>query len=294
MRHVQLRAFHHVALSGGFSRAAEALHLTQPAVSDQVRKLEEDYAVVLFNRAKRQVRLTPAGEALFEVTRRLFAVEGEAREFLEGARLQQSGRLRLLADATGHVLHILAAFRARHPGVAVTIRSGNSAQVLDELWNFEADIGVVAEVPEGAGLEVLPLGDAPLIAFAARGSPWDAPGMTLAEAAAAPMVMREPASKTRRLFEEDLARHGLTANVVIEAEGRESVREIVASGAGIGIVSAAEFGQDQRLVAIPLSDSTVRMTEAVIWLAARSRSQSVARFLDVARAVTGAAQLTPT
>lgn len=86
MRYVQLRAFHHVAICGGFSRAAEELLLTQPAISDQVRKLEEDYDVLLFNRHKRQVRLTPEGEALLAITRRLFDSEDQARQLLSETR----------------------------------------------------------------------------------------------------------------------------------------------------------------------------------------------------------------
>jgi DNA-binding transcriptional LysR family regulator len=72
MRYVQLRAFHYVAICGGFSRAAEALFLTQPAISDQVRKLEEEYDILLFNRHKKQVTLTAPGERLLEITRRMF------------------------------------------------------------------------------------------------------------------------------------------------------------------------------------------------------------------------------
>ena len=78
MRYVQIRAFHFVATCGGFSRAAQALYLTQPAVSDQVRKLEEAYDLLLFNRQKKQVSLTPQGEKLFEITKRLFEVENQA------------------------------------------------------------------------------------------------------------------------------------------------------------------------------------------------------------------------
>ena len=78
MRYVQLRAFHFVATCGGFSRAAEALFLTQPAISDQVKKLEEEYDILLFNRHKKQVTLTPAGNKLLEITRRLFENESQA------------------------------------------------------------------------------------------------------------------------------------------------------------------------------------------------------------------------
>ena len=75
VRYVQLRAFHYVATCGGFSRAAEELPLTQPAISDQVRKLEEEYDILLFNRMRKQVTLTSAGEALLQITRRLFDCE---------------------------------------------------------------------------------------------------------------------------------------------------------------------------------------------------------------------------
>ena len=78
MRYVQLRAFHHVAIHKGFSLAAEALHVTQPAISDQVRKLESEYDIKLFNRSKKQITLTPDGQALLDITHRLFEVEQRA------------------------------------------------------------------------------------------------------------------------------------------------------------------------------------------------------------------------
>jgi DNA-binding transcriptional LysR family regulator len=102
MRYVQLRAFHYVATCGGFSRAAEELLLTQPAISDQVRKLEEEYDVLLFNRQRKQVTLTTAGEHLLQVTRRLFDSEQQALDFLSESRSLQSGNLRIVADSAHH------------------------------------------------------------------------------------------------------------------------------------------------------------------------------------------------
>ena len=107
MRYVQLRAFHHVAICGGFSRAAEALSLSQPAVPDPVRKLEEEYDVLLFNREKRRVVLTSAGQRLLTVTQRLFEAERQAAELLAETRTLRSGRLRVIADSAHHLLHVL-------------------------------------------------------------------------------------------------------------------------------------------------------------------------------------------
>jgi len=82
MRYAQLRAFHNVAIHGGFSRAAEALRLSQPAISDQVRRLEEEYDILLFDRSKRKVTITVKGAELLSITRKMFDQEQQAREFL--------------------------------------------------------------------------------------------------------------------------------------------------------------------------------------------------------------------
>ena len=82
MRYSQLRAFHFVALKGGFSRAAAAMHITQPGVSEQVRKLEQDYDVLLFNRERKVIALTQAGEQLFLLTKQFFEIEQHIDEYL--------------------------------------------------------------------------------------------------------------------------------------------------------------------------------------------------------------------
>ncbi|MFO6042095.1 LysR family transcriptional regulator, partial [Pseudomonas aeruginosa] len=108
--HAQLKAFHAVAVYGSFTRAAERLFLTQPAVSDQVRKLEERYGVLLFHRNKRSVRLSELGERLLAVTQRLFAIEAEAEELLSASSALQTGTLTLAVDAPVHVLPQIARF----------------------------------------------------------------------------------------------------------------------------------------------------------------------------------------
>lgn len=285
MRHVQLRAFHHVALHGGFSRAAAALGLTQPAISDQVRRLEEAYGVVLFDRRRRQVTLTEAGERLFEITRRLFAAEAEAHELLAERRALRAGRLCLVADSVHHVVAVLRAFRARYPGIELVVRSGNSAAVLAALRDYRAEVGVVGGVAAGEDLLALPLSATPLVAFVRRDHPLAThPRLTLAEVAREPLVLREAGSKTREQIERVAADRGLALVPAIEAEGREAVREIVAAGGGVGIVSAAEFGEDPRLVAIPIADCPAVMEEYLVCLAERAAARPIAAFFEVARA----------
>lgn len=285
MRHVQLRAFHQVALHGSFTRAAEVLHVTQPAISDQIRKLEEQYDILLFNRTKRQVTLTWAGQALLDITRRLFDAEEQALHLLSETREMQSGTLRIVADSAAHVLQVLAAFRVRYPGVKVVIRAGNSQQVMDSLHAYDADLGVIGEIPEGEEFDHVRLNATAITAFVAAGHPLaGVAGVTLAGLAEYPLVLREQGSKTRTKLEQAAVAAGVTLTAAIEAEGREAVREIVASGAGVGFVSGAEFIADARLVAIPLvGGAPLMMEEALICLKERRSGQMVRAFLDTAR-----------
>lgn len=284
MRNVQLRAFHHVADTGGFSRAAEALHLTQPAISDQVRRLEQDYDVLLFARHHRRVDLTPEGCRPLAITHRLFECEAQAEEYLSESRARRTGVLRIIADSAIHLSGLLASYRARYPGVQVSLRSGNSDEVIAALHGYAADIGVVGNLPLDRTLAVVQLNSTLIAAFAARASPWGGQArLDLAEAGGLPLVMREPGSRTRAMVEEAARARGLTLSPAIEAEGREAVRELVASGAGIGFVSAAEFGADARIVQIPLTGPPILMDEALVCLKDRAEVRRIRAFMALAR-----------
>ncbi|MFZ1815603.1 MAG: LysR substrate-binding domain-containing protein [Rhizobiaceae bacterium] len=287
MRYVQLRAFHHVAICGGFSRAAEELFLTQPAISDQVRKLEEEYDVILFNRHKKQVTITSAGEKLLEITRRLFDSEQQARDLLSESRALRSGTLKIIADSAHHVLHILATFRNKHPGVQISIRTGNSEDVIARLHDYTADIGVLGDFTASKDFNVIRLNATPISAFVASSHPLASrKSFTLSELSGLPLVMREQGSKTRRKVEEAAERAGVVLEAGIEAEGREAVREIVAAGSGIGFVSEAEFGNDKRLVRIPVSGTDgMTMEESLICLKDRAQGKLVSAFFNIARSM---------
>ncbi|MFV2001425.1 MAG: LysR substrate-binding domain-containing protein, partial [Paracoccaceae bacterium] len=254
MKYDQLRAFHNVALHGGFSRAAQAMDLTQPAVSDQVLALEQAYDVLLFDRSKKQISLTTRGHELLSIIRPMFEVESQAQEYLSAARAITTGTLRLIADSAFHLTGVLSRFRTRYPGVHIRLRTANSAEVEAELAAWRADIGVLGSAINAARFHSVSLGATPIVAFAARGfASFAGPATGLDELAGYPLVLRETGSKTRHALEELARRQGIRLKPAIEADGREAVREIVAARGGIGFVSDAEFGQDQRLVRIPIS-----------------------------------------
>lgn len=284
MRYVQLRAFHHVAIHGGFSRAADALCLTQPAISDQVKKLEEEYDVLLFDRKKKQVAVTAFGKKLLEITRRMFDIEHQAQELLSESRALGAGTLRIMADSAHHLRPILGPFRRKYPGVFISVGAGNTQEIIDKLFSYEADVGILGEIPTIRDFEIVTLNSTPIVAFVAKGNSLEnAKSISLQQLAEQPLVLRERGSKTRQKLEEIAADAGVTFNATIEAEGREAVREIVASGAGVGIVSLAEFGHDERLVQIPISGATPLMDEALICLRERSKGKLVSAFMRMAK-----------
>ncbi|HHG91098.1 MAG TPA: LysR family transcriptional regulator [Devosia sp.] len=284
MRYIQLRAFHNVAVHGGFSKAAEQLAITQPAISDHVRRLEEEYDILLFDRSKKQVALTSFGRQLLDITRHLFDVEKQARDILSEKRALRSGTLRIIADSPHHLLHVLAAFRKKYPGILVSLRAGNTNEVVSALSSYQADIGVLGEVPAGQAFNIVRLNSTPVVAFASKDFPLQGEkAISLEQLATLPLVLREPGSKTRQILERFARDNNIPLKATIEAEGREAVREIVASGAGIGFVSGAEFGYDRRLVQIPVEGLDRQMEEALICLKDRENSRLIRTFMGVAR-----------
>ncbi|SHF42737.1 aminoethylphosphonate catabolism associated LysR family transcriptional regulator [Litoreibacter ascidiaceicola] len=280
MRYSQIRAFHYVAISGGFSRAAEALSLTQPAVSEQVRKLESEYDVLLFNRNRKQVTLTSAGERLLLATKQFFEVEQQISDVLSENRTALEGTLRIIADSAFHLTHRLKVFRSKHPKVLVSVQTGNTADILTALRNYDAEIGLVGSLNPGPDMEVISLGTFQIVAFASKEFMKDPTAtISIRELSKYPLIFREKGSKTRQKLEEEGLRQGVLLQPTFEVEGREAVQEIVAAGAGIGFVSEAELGRDERLITLQIDCPQLMMAESLIHLKQRSDVRLIRAFM---------------
>ncbi|MCV6546003.1 MAG: LysR substrate-binding domain-containing protein [Cohaesibacter sp.] len=286
MRYSQLKAFHHVAMLGGFSMAAKALYLTQPAISEQVRKLEQTHDVLLFSRERKRILLTPEGERLFHLTKQFFEVEQQIEDYMSESGAAIDGQLRIIVDSAHHITEVLSRFRQRYPKVTVNLRTGNSEDVLNELRSYDAEIGVIGSLQPGSDMTMQQLSTTKIIAFAARDLVPDSMShISLKELANYPLIFREDGSKTRQKLEEALLEKGLDYRPAIVAEGREAVQAIVASGAGVGFVSHAEYGLDERLRPLPIDELDITMSEALIHLNQRSDVKLIRAFMDVAKKV---------
>lgn len=281
MSYAQLKAFHAVARHGGFSKAARELSLTQPAVSDHVRKLEDEHGVQLFIRSRNGVSMTETGRKLFTITERQFEAEAEAMELLTRAERLEEGTLTIGADAAVHVLPAVSRFRAIYPRIDIRLTAGNSAELMARLLSFEIDVAVTAAGPVHDAIDAHRLGRHDLVAVV-KASTSKPRGLTLDGLAAMPLVLREEGSVTRQLLLEELNRRGLKSGPAIEVEGREAVCEAVAQGLGVAVMSVAEVMADRRIAALPIKDWACSMDEWMLTLKARSNLHLIQAFTTAA------------
>lgn len=284
----QLKAFHLVATAGGYSQAAREMAVSQSTLSSHVRQLEASSGMSLFERTPRGVMLTPDGRTLYTITARLFAKLEEAEDFLKSHR-SGAGVLRVSADGANLSLPILAKLRERRPDLNFKIVVQNSDSVIDNLLQQQADVGISAKVPQYEHLYVKPLVSLKVGVFVEKGHPWaQRKDVAMKDLMGCPFVLREPGSRTRAVFEENLDRHRIRLGQVLEVSGRDGVREAVANGFGVGAVVDLEFGYDSRLHYLPIRDATIMAEEHIICLDERRRQPMIADFIACAVEIFGA------
>jgi LysR family transcriptional regulator, low CO2-responsive transcriptional regulator len=284
MRHTQLRSFHAVARSGSFTAAARALRVSQPTVTTQVKSLEREFGVELFVRRGRRIELSDVGRGLRDITLRLFSHESEAADFLNESRELKSGHLRVGAVGPYHVTDMLAAFNVRHPGIYVSVAMGNSRDALRDLLEYRTDVAVLAHIDPDQRLVAIPYRRHRVVAFVHdRHRLFKRRSIRIAELDGERMIAREAGSTTRRAFEEAQRQAGIATLTVMEIGSREAIREAVAKGIGIGVVSEAEFIPDKRLKALPVSDAEIYTYAHVVYLKERQDARLVRAFLAMLR-----------
>jgi len=262
MNHAQLRAFHAVATLGSYTKAAKSLHVTQPTLSDHVSSLEGRHGVKLFKRQGRGVALTSLGHALLDITRRKFSLELEAEQLLSMAKGMMSGRLRVVADSPFLVIPLLGAFDRHYPSVNISMSFGNTEKVLEELFELRADIGMFAAYNNDERLYAFAFRTDKLIVYVNKDHPWSRrKSIKFEELNGQRLVVREHGSITRSVFEQAMHQKGLEPERMLEIGSREGVNEAVAAGLGIGVISAGEFGHDNRLVGLDVKGADLKVTE---------------------------------
>ncbi|HLI14518.1 MAG TPA: LysR substrate-binding domain-containing protein [Acidimicrobiales bacterium] len=234
----RLTIFLAVVDEGGFTAAAAALGMSQPAVSQAVRELERELSTELFHRLGRGVRLTPAGEALVAPARRALRDLAAGRAAVDEVVGGRAGRLDLACLPTlavDPVAPLVGAFRRSFPEVTVVLAAPEDAAELAELVRSgRCEVGIT-EAEAAAGLVAHGLAAQDFLVAAPPGAPLASP-VALAGLAGRPLVAAPPGSSTRRLVDEAFARAGVRPSIAVEAAQREALLPLIAAGAGTGVL----------------------------------------------------------
>ncbi|MBB2496193.1 LysR substrate-binding domain-containing protein [Aquipseudomonas ullengensis] len=281
MSTARIRAFLAVARHGSFSAGARTLGLSQPTLTTQVQSLERQHNVELFHRKGRRIELSDVGRQLLPIAQRMALLELEANNLLRDSGRLDSGQLKLGAVGPFHVIEMVDGYRQQYPRIDVSIRVGNSAQVLADLEQYVTDIAVLAGRHDDPGLCAVLYARHAITLFASQDHPFARRGgVRLEELEDQPLLQRETGSTTRLAMERALAAAGVTPRKAMEIGSREALREAVARGIGIGAVSEAEFIPDPRIQPVRIEGEGIYTETYLYCLAERRNSRLVSSFFE--------------
>lgn len=290
----QLHAFVAVAREGHMTRAARQLHLTQPAVSAQISKLEDELGQKLFDRMPKGMVLTEAGKLFREYAEESLLHLDNAKLALDQLAGLEKGSLSVGggATATTYLLPpILGRFHAEHPGIRFFVREQSSQQSVEDVLAGDLDLGIVT-------LPIKPPSSSSSAAGKLEVEPWVADELRLivppnhpasardtfdwADLAGQPLVLFEAGSAVRDIIDRRISDAHIDVDIVMELRSIESIKQMVAQGIGSGFVSQFALGEQQeglRCVENPISRKL-----AVIYASDRTQSPAAQAFLEMMRA----------
>ena len=284
----QLRVFHAVAAAGSITGAARTLQVSQPAVSKQLGELENALGARLVDRLPRGIRLTIAGRALSEHAARIFGIEHMAQVELAALLGVRRGQLFVGASTTiGSYLvpRVFGAFHRLHPELRLELEIGNTAAVHDLVRRQVVEVGLTEGLVTDDDLTTAVFDQDDMVAITAPGDPvLSRPRLSARELVALPFVMRERGSGTREVIEAALAKKRLVVEPVMSLGSTEAVKNAVAAGLGVAIVSRLTVGLELAsgsLVAIDVVDLEIRRALHLVELRGKSRSPAASRFVEL-------------
>ncbi len=236
----QLKVFESVATHLSFTKAAQELYLSQPGVSMQIRQLEENIGLPLFEKLGKKVHLTEAGRELHQYGRAIFAELEEVEQVLESLKGVNRGRLDIAVASTINYFapRALGAFSRLYPSISLTLEVSNRKHLMRMLENNEKDLVLMGQPPKGIDLEAEPFMDNPLVVIAAPDHPLaGVRQVPLARLAEERFLMREPGSGTRLAMERFFEQAGVTLKPGMQMTRNEAIKQGVRAGLGLGVIS---------------------------------------------------------
>lgn len=283
-----LRVFEAIAAAQSITKGAQDLRISQPAASKQLSELEAATGTVLVDRLPRGIRLTEVGEVLFRHARDIFAAERRAEADLRDLRGLRAGHLAIGASTTiGSYLlpGLFARFRTRFPGVTLALEIANTAAVQAAVLEDDVDFGLTEGLVGSEQLqsEVFARDEMVLIVGAGRG-PKVAEEITLRELLTLPLILREHGSGTRDIIEASLRSKGLHAQSVLDLGSTEAVKNAVAEGLGVALVSSLTVELELRvgrLRQIRIVDHSIQRSLQVVTRRGKRQSAAASAFTEM-------------
>lgn len=284
----QLRVFYAAAREGSYTRAADILYVTQPAVSQAIKALEAYYGVGLFKKAGRAMELTSAGRVLFGYAEHIFGLADEAERAMRELSSVARGELRVAVNkiyARYLMPSLVSAFRERYPGVDLVLDEGSSEEMVKSVERLSAHVGLVGRVPYPSRIraQLYRLVDLVLVAGPAH-SLSQRDTVCWRDLDGESFIIREKGSSSRHAVLERFSRQGLSLNVALESGSVGFIKEFVAEGKALAFLLEADIREELaagRLVKIPLADGNLELETDVVMLADAYKSPAVRAFLGV-------------
>jgi DNA-binding transcriptional LysR family regulator len=289
MKHVtlrQLKVFEAVARHLSFSRAAEELHLTQPAVSMQVKQLEDTVGLPLTEQIGKKIYLTAAGTELALHARAIAQQLREAEAAIDALKGLKSGRLNIGVVSTAKYFapRLLAAFRARHPEVELRLGVHNREVVVQQLADNQIDLAIMGRPPQDIATRAESFAEHPLVIVAAPEHPLAAQErVDPKDLERETFLIREPGSGTRSAMEHFFSEHGIAPRNTLEMSSNETIKQAVMADMGIAFISEHTVGLETaagRLVLLPVTGLPVMRRWHVVHLQDKRLSPIAAAFRE--------------
>ena len=286
----QLRVFEASARLGCFARAAEELHLAQPTVSVQIKKLSETVGFPLFEQVGKRIYLTDAGQRVYAGCNDLFRALSNLEDRLTEMRGMDSGQLQLAvtSSAKNFAPRLLGAFIQRYPGVEASLHINNRSALIERLRNNEDDLYMFAGPPDQQEVMVQAILSNPLVVFARSDHPLAGEkGIALSRLANEPFLIRERGSGTRMVTLKLFEQRGLTPKIRMELNTNEAIREAILAGLGVSILSRYTFGlepEQTKLVCLDVEGFPLESHWHFVYPVGKHLSVAARAFMDFARA----------
>jgi DNA-binding transcriptional LysR family regulator len=235
-----------VARLGSFTKAAEALHLTQPAVSIQIRQIVDVVGLPLFEQNGREIALTAAGEELQSAVRNLDDVWNRLESAIDALKGLKRGRLRvaLVTTAKYFLPRMLGAFCQQYPDIDIELEIGNREKIIERLRSNQDDLYVMSYPSADTDIVSYPFLENEYVVVAPS-THWAAgKSVTFEKLATEPFLLREQGSGSRQIVDQHLRERGIELNVRLSLASNEAIRELVASGMGLSVLSRHALGED--------------------------------------------------